>query len=560
MRPLDVPRWGRLTLAIALVWVAAGAGAADTSGDSAAPPPLTPPAAPANANATADEPDLALTKALQLEREHHWSDAIQVYQDALDHWPDRVEFRHRLRLCEAHFKLNRRYQDRSFRGVLLKLSREQAMDLYDEVLERIELHYVEPVALDPLLRRGFDNLEVALRDPVFLAANASSIPADRIQWLRSNMLARRQQVHARSRADARAHVLAACEQARVAANLPPAAVILEFTYGSCDALDDYSSYLTPDRLDDLYAMIDGNFVGLGVELKLDNDGLKLVGVLRGGPASEAGMKVGDHITQIDGRPVQGLDLDTAANRLQGAEGSAVAITLLRADGSTPTLKLVRRPVEVRSVAEAKLIDHEAGVGYIQLAGFQKTSTDEIRAAVADLQKQGMRQLVLDLRGNPGGLLNVAVEIADRFLDQGIIVSTRGRALGQSALYRARADGAWTMPVFILVDHDSASASEILAGALQENGRAVVVGERSYGKGSVQSIFPLRSVSAGLKLTTAKFFSPRNRAYSEQGVEPDVRVTTAARPVRGDRSSLDFPVGDPERDPVLRTALRLANKR
>ncbi len=522
------------------------------------PPPLAPPA-------VLDQPDgsaAALAKALQLEREHRWPDAIQVYQDALERWPDQVELRHRLRLCEAHYKLNRRYQDRSFRDVLLRLSREQSVALYDEVLERIEFHYVEAVPLEPLVRRGFDNLEVALRDPIFLKTNAATIPPERITWLRNNLQTRRQQLQARSRNDAKAHVLAACEQARVAAGLPPAAVILEFTYGACDALDDYSSYLTPDRLDDLYAMIDGNFVGLGVELKLDPAGLKIVGVLKGGPAYEAGLKVGDRITRIDEKSVQGLDLDSAANRLQGAEGSTVAITLLRTDGSTPSLKMIRRPVEVRSVSEAKIVDRAAGVGYIQLTGFQKTSTEEMRAAVADLQKQGMRQLILDLRGNPGGLLNVAVDIADRFLDQGIIVSTKGRALGQSALYRAHADGAWTMPVYVLVDRDSASASEILAGALQENERAVVVGDhKSYGKGSVQSIFPLRSAPAGLKLTTAKFFSPKNRAYSEQGVAPDFLVTTAARPAaHGDRSTLDYTPGEPEHDPVLRTAVRLANKK
>ncbi len=147
-----------------------------------------------------------------------------------------------------------------------------------------------------------------------------------------------------------------------------------------------------------------------------------------------------------------------------------------------------------------------------------------------LQRQGMRYLVLDLRGNPGGLLNVAVDIADRFVDQGVIVSTRGRAPGQTQVFRAKPDKPYTLPVAVLVDRDSASASEILAGALQELGRAVVIGDRSFGKGSVQSIFELRSVPAGLKLTTAKFYSPKNRPYSEQGVTPDVKATVVAKPV------------------------------
>src|SRR5581483_11796000 len=131
--------------------------------------------------------------------------------------------------------------------------------------------------------------------------------------------------------------------------------------------------------------------------------------------------------------------------------------------------------------------------------------------------------------NPGNLLNVAVEIAERFVDQGVIVSTRGRAPGQSQVYQSQARSVWSLPLYVLIDHDSASASEILAGALKDHGRATLLGERSYGKGSVQSIFPLKTVPAGLKLTTAKFYSPRNRSYSEQGVEPDVLVRLAAKP-------------------------------
>jgi carboxyl-terminal processing protease len=546
MRPLD--SWRRLCLALAVLLGAAGMLRADGG----------PPTGTATASTAAPEDvNVALRQALDLERQHRWADAILSYERALERWPGQVEFRHRLRLCEAHFKLNRRYQDRSFRDVLLQLPRAQALDLYDEILERIGSHYVEPVALVPLLRRGFDNLEVALRDPSFLNLNAPDAPPERIKWLRNALLARRQQVDAQVRADARNQVAGVCELARLAANIRPAAIILEFTYGACDALDDYSSYLTPDRLDDLYAMIDGNFVGLGVELKSDADGLVLVNVLKGGPADEAGLKMGDRITHINDAAVRGLDLDTAANRLQGTAGSVVRVTILRADGATRALDLTRREVEVRSIAEAKMVDPRAGVGYIQLTGFQKTSTDELKLAVNQLQRQGMRHLIIDLRGNPGGLLNVAIDIADRFLDQGVIVSTRVRAPGQSAVYRARQDGAWRMPVTVLIDHDSASASEILAGALQDHGRARVVGQKSYGKGSVQSIFPLRSVTAGLKLTTARFYSPRDRSYSEQGVEPDLAVTTAARPAEGVNIAELTSLGDPRRDPVLQAALRLA---
>ncbi len=543
---------GRATLLLSalLAWT--------THSTGASPAPESP--APAAAAELPADPEQALQRALELERLRNWSAAIEVYDKALEQWPSRSDFNHRRRLCETHFRLTRRYQDQSFRNVLLKLPRERAIALYSELLERIETHYVDPVPLEPLIRRGLDNLEVALRDPNFLRTNVGEAQPDRVQWLRDALRRQRARLVPASVPDtetAHAQVVAACDLARQALNVSDAAVILEFTYGACDALDDYSSYLTPDKLSDLYAMIDGNFVGLGIELKQEAEGLRLVGVIRGGPAFEAGLKAGDQITHVAGRPVKGLSLDEAANRLQGDEGSTVEIVVRHHDMTTKTYRIARRHVEVESVSNARIVDVASGVAYAQLTGFQKSSTEELEKTIAALRRQGMQSLVLDLRGNPGGLLNVAVEIAERFIDKGVIVSTRGRAPGQSQIYRASSRAVWKMPLLVLIDKDSASASEILAGALKDHGRAVILGERSYGKGSVQSIFALRSAPAGLKLTTAKFYSPRSRPYSEQGVEPDVLVRAASKPV-GDAARVPdgSSPGDAE-DPVLEQAIHWA---
>ena len=472
-------------------------------------------------------------------------------------------------MCETHYRIVRRYQDRSFRNVLLKLPRDRAMALYDEILERIQSHYVDPVPLEPLVRRGLDNLEVALRDPNFLQINAGGPAPERVAWLREALRSQRAALNVNDRDTAEGLVLASCDLAQKAIGAAEAPIILEFAYGACDALDDYTAYLTPDKLDDLYATIDGNFVGLGIELKQDREeGLRLVGVIRGGPAWEAGLKVGDQITHVAGRSIKGLSLDEAANRLQGPEGSVVEITVHRTGDDSHNYAIPRRHVDVESVANARIVDRPNGVGYLQLTGFQKTSTEELDRAIAGLRRQGLTSLVMDLRGNPGGLLNVAVEIAERFIDHGVIVSTRGRAAGQSQIYSANARSVsgsraiWTFPLYVLIDHDSASASEILAGALKDHHRATVFGERSYGKGSVQSIFALRTAPAGLKLTTAKFYSPTSRPYSEQGVEPDVRVRVAAKPAvdangKVEAPRVDFVPGDPTTDAVLEQAIRYA---
>ena len=281
----------------------------------------------------------------------------------------------------------------------------------------------------------------------------------------------------------------------------------------------------------------------------------IVNVIRGGPAEAAGLLAGEQIVEVDGQSLTGLGLDAAAATLQGVDGSSVTIGVLGPEAKARRLRLVRRPVEVRSVETATVF--EGRVGYIRLTGFQKTTVQEMEEAVATLQRQGIDRLVLDLRGNPGGLLNVAVELADRFLDRGRIVTTRGRAPGQTFEYVASAGQPWRMPLVVLIDRDSASASEILAGALQDHRRAVIVGQRSYGKGSVQSIYPLRSADAALKLTTAKFYSPLDRPFSEQGVAPDVEVHATARP-SGDDDETGFEpthFGDPEADSALRIAIR-----
>ncbi len=522
----------------------------------------TPASAPTNAQA-ADSPadaEAVLVRALEMERQRNWLGAIELYDKALEQWPSRTEFSHRRRLCETHYRIVRRYQDQSFRNVLLRLRRDQAVRLYGELLERIETHYVDAVEYLPLVRRGLDNMEVALRDSNFLALNAPQATPERVSRLRDDLRGQRArlslpQFAPTNRAAAETEALGVCERAQSLIAINETAVMLEFAYGACDALDDYTSYLTPDKLDDLYAMIDGNFVGLGVELKQDAEGLKIVGVIRGGPAFEAGIKAGDLITHVGEQAMKGLSLDEAANRLQGAEGTLVTITVRAASGTSRSYRMARRHVEVESVANAHIVDPATGAAYVQLTGFQKSSTEELEKALSTLRRQGMKSLVLDLRGNPGGLLNIAVEMAERFIDKGVIVSTRGRAPGQSQVYRANARAIWTMPLYVLIDHDSASASEILAGALKDHHRAVVLGERSYGKGSVQSIFALRSAPAGLKLTTAKFYSPLSRPYSEQGVDPDIRVQVTAKPAAEPAPEAHF--GDPDRDPVLAMALRHA---
>ena len=213
-----------------------------------------------------------------------------------------------------------------------------------------------------------------------------------------------------------------------------------------------------------------------------------------------------------------MNTDQAADLLQGAEGSQVEVTIASPAGSR-RMVVRRSHVEVPSIDDVKIADREYGIGYLKLTCFQKTTSRDLDAALWKLHREGMKSLVIDLRGNPGGLLTSSVEVADKFVEEGVIVSTRGRSAAEDYNYTGHKVGTWQVPLVLLIDGDSASASEIFAGAIRDHRRGTLVGQRSYGKGSVQGIFPLGLAGAGVRLTTAKFYSPSGKPISKVGVQP-----------------------------------------
>ncbi len=269
------------------------------------------------------------------------------------------------------------------------------------------------------------------------------------------------------------------------------------------------------------AELEDHIVGIGVEIKADERGMLISKALPGGPAAQAGLQSGDLIESIDGHKVTGASLDSAVDLITGPSGSQITLGVRR-DERLAEVKLVRRRVEVHSVSEVKMLDDT--VGYIKLDKFAQNSSEECDKALWDLYRQGMKSLVIDVRGNPGGLLTTAIQLSNKFIPAGTIVSTRGRDASDDMVEYAHRDRTWKTPLVVLVDENSASASEIFAAAVQENGRGMIVGCRTYGKGTVQTHFPLQTVQGTLRLTTAKFFSPNGREMAGAGVEPDVHVT------------------------------------
>jgi len=471
-----------------------------------------------------------LNRGEQLELERRWGDALTHYEEALRQYPDDDALQRRFDSARLHYDLGRRYADRSFVDATTALTLPNALDLYSQVLLKIQAHYVDTPNWKELVDRGTKGFGVALREQVFLAQNIPGADPETIEEF-CRELAR--VLDARvvvTRSDARDAVAEAAGLARERLRVHPVPVVLEYLCGATNTLDHYSAYLTPGQLDEVYSQIEGNFVGLGIELKAEGNGLLIVRSISGSPADAAGILAGDRITEVDGRSTAEMSTDQAADLLRGEAGS-VAELLVVTEGQPPRRLRVRRErVEVPSIDDVKMLDPQQGVAYFRLTCFQKTTTRDLDAALWQLYRQGMRSLIIDLRGNPGGLLLTAVEVADRFVQQGIIVSTRGRSLQEDHTYTAHTSGTWRVPLVVLIDRDSASAAEIFAGAIRDHRRGKVVGERSFGKGSVQGIFPLVASDSGLRLTTAKFYSPSGRPYSRVGVSPDVSVHIAARPI------------------------------
>jgi len=492
-----------------------------------------------------------LRRGRQLEIEQRWGEAFSHYEDAVRQFPLDDSLQRRFDFTRLHYDLGRRYADRSFRESVATLPLDAALNLYANVLLKIESHYVQVPHWKELIERGTNNLEMALSEPVFLEQNLPGADRAAVDGFRRELRGALGPRVITTRRGAREAVAAAAALGRQRLNLSQTAVVLEYLCGATNALDHYSTYLTPDQLNEVYAQIEGNFVGLGIELKSKDGQLMIVRVIPGSPAQEAGIRAADRITMVDGQSTAGLSTDQAAVLLQGEIGSVVRLQVVAAGGLPRQLTVRRRRVDVPSVDREEILDDQDGIAYLKLVCFQKTTCNDLDEALWKLHRQGMRSLIIDLRGNPGGLLVTSVEVVDKFVDRGIIVSTRGRDARENFTYSAHATGTWQMPLVVLIDRNSASAAEIFAGAIRDHRRGTIIGTRSYGKGSVQGIFPLEVTSAGVRLTTAKFYSPAGRPYSRIGVEPNVVVRLAAKPVDG-----SLPSGETQ-DPILSAALQAA---
>ena len=324
------------------------------------------------------------------------------------------------------------------------------------------------------------------------------------------------------------------------------ALIRNAIRGMLENLDPHSAYLDAEAYQELREGTRGEFGGLGIEAGTRDGFVEVIAPIDGTPADAAGMRPGDLIIRIDGESVKGMELRQAVRLMRGEPGSAVTLSVMRESADQPReVTMERAIIRVESVRTEML---EPGLGYVRISQFQSGTGDDLLRALERLNRNadGLDGLVLDLRNNPGGVLQAAVEVADAFLSRGEIVSTRGRvARAESRFIATPNDAISGAPLVVLVNAGSASASEIVAGALQDHRRAVILGESTFGKGSVQSVLPLRDGHA-VKLTTARYFTPDGRSIQAEGIVPDVTLANVVVRDEGDDESLsarDYPLAE-----------------
>jgi carboxyl-terminal processing protease len=504
---------------------------------------------PQRAPAAVDEPiKVLLAEAQRLEKRGEWGEAADKYEKVLQLDRTQAEVRSKFQHCLRRYFQGVRLRDASYRKEVLTLKCSQALHLYEIVLVNLLNNSLDKdkVSAALLFRRGLEEFRYALASPDFCADHLmkGGRPED-TKGFRSKL---QDEFGGETTMDCRQAVGKVYEVVSQTAHrypdVNPTTIVMEFLCGACHAMDEYTVYLTPRQLRELCDTLKGKYVGVGLRLKVEDNKVVIAEILPDSPAAEVmpALAVNDQVVAVgkQQQPTASMTADAVMELLEGEDGTTVDLVISSPKVGYRFVTMRRRPLFVPSVTAEVNKDGKEGIGYLKIHCFQESTLDEFEAKLNGLIKAGSKALILDLRGNPGGLLDVSIEVARRFLSSGIIVSTQHYDPKLSAVFESSNPGAVTMPLAVLVDGDTASAAEVLAGALKENKRAKVIGQTTYGKGCSQGLLKLPAEGAlrtpavtmpnagptgGIRITIARFFSPTGQPYSGRGVEPDLPADT-----------------------------------
>jgi carboxyl-terminal processing protease len=479
-------------------------------------------------------------QARAAQKQGNWLVAVRLYDEAF-HNRDKEkispELRQAYQECLRRYHLQRRLNDRMYRDALATLNWREARDILSQVLVTLSKHYYDRQKIEPavLFQNGIQELLYALDDEAFTRTYLGTIDQKRLQPLRDKLNDLKKD-GIKNQADlkwndASIKVMDLAQQAQTAGlstnpNRTIVVFLLEFACGACNGLDEYSLYLTPFYINAMR----GKYVGVGIDLAITGQNLEVSRVYPSSPAEEQGLLPGDRIRKINSEAIENLTPDAVAERLLGEPDTLVELEVVRGEVELLKIKLVRRAAVVPSV-EHHMIGEMGSpeyIGYIRINHFEESTAQDVKEALAQLQTAGMKALILDLRGNPGGLFKASVQVSELFLgDGGVIVLTRGQLKEFNRPYKAEAGNPFAAPMVVLVDGDTASAAEVLAGALKDNERAKLIGQTTFGKCTIQQIIPLERSFGGIRITVGKFTSPLKNNVGGVGITPNIVVIDTA---------------------------------
>jgi carboxyl-terminal processing protease len=475
-------------------------------------------------------------KAEAFAKQGDWEKACDLYELVLRARRDLPECKEGYIQCVRRLWQSRRHHDLSYRKEVLSIEYGQAVHLHGLVRDLLLDHSLERKKLDPakLFRKGLEEFDLALADAYFCRQH---IPAERIGKVAEfRAIVGKTWGDARpaNRKEARNQLCEIALAAQSYLKLSATVVVMEFTCGACYALDEYTAYLTPSQLRDLCSSLRGELIGVGVTLAIQDNKVFIHRVDLGSPAAKAMLAANDQILSLDKKAVASLSIETVVGMLEGPAGSIVELEVQSPAMGMRTLSLRRDPAVLPSVTAWGMLP-DSSAGYLRIGAFQDNTPKEVDDILARLSAANMKALVLDLRGNSGGLFDSAVEVARRFLSSGVIASKQQldeKSNIVTVLSESKNPNALTLPVVALIDNETASAAEVLAGALKDNGRATLMGQPTYGKGCTQFLLKLPDFKGGLpaggmRLTVAKVFSPKGLSYTGRGVLPDIFVNREA---------------------------------
>lgn len=464
-------------------------------------------------------------RAQALEEKGSWYEACSTYDQILIQDRNRAEIRKAFQRCLRHFRQEKRHRNQALQQSSLAMTSSESLDLYQEAVSVLSEVYVDRAraTITKLYREGLKELQSALEKKEFIKLYLGDVRLSRLRSFREQLKEWfKQEIRDgyEAREKAREIILRAAD-----INLRPGIVILELASGACHSLDEYTCYLSPTKLNQLQSSRKNKHIGIGVELSVHRRGLVISRVHQKSPAQQMGLTRGDRIVRVNGQWLDPLNPDAAMQELQGPTGSTVSLDVIQKGSKQPISVKVTRQAFTASSVEYRRIEADEGryLGYVRVFHFQSSTVQEVKDAVAQLQAMAVEELILDLRGNPGGAFRSGLGVAELFLSEGVITHTVSPLPGWTRTYRVQNPAAVTMGMVVLINGSTASSAEVVAGALKDNERATLIGRTTFGKASIQCSIPLEKAPGGLHLTFARFTTPSQRSLHGQGVVPDLAI-------------------------------------